>query len=451
MDRLSERPLRQGDNGHHEGHRPLLHAVQTVEAGLSKTLRFCLDGLLSEQGNYARALGVVEMELAFLYDFFYTRFDAKFTEYQTLFVATVIPTVIVWNCISGAFSRHYHHSDLEQRVQGTDVIHWVTIVLLAIWFIVFLTEHFMSPSRWAVMERLHDATADETTKMIGMKINVSREKMSSASGHWESKLGQYPLLLNFDYHPWNALSILSLGLVEATREGQKAGEKIKLREQVIVRVLSGFKESNGVLEDGQAALARNQLGSQFSWACTLPTHIHTILVWHIGTTMSMHGDEDPLRLRGNRLVAKSLSDYCAYLVAFVPDMLPGHGYHTQRIFDAVVMEARESLAGCETVSSRCEKLMMMVLPGSNSTVLEMGARLGKELITGVVPEARRCKVLADFWAEFILFLAPSRNAEIHAEMLANGGGFMTHLWVLLTHAGVLDRPSATEPAHGSNV
>jgi hypothetical protein len=59
----------------------------------------------------------------------------------------------------------------------------------------------------------------------------------------------------------------------------------------------------------------------------------------------------------------------------------------------------------------------------------------------VPDEAQRWKVLVDFWGEFILFLAPSDNDDIHAEMLATGGEFMTHLWALLTHAGILERPS----------
>jgi hypothetical protein len=54
-------------------------------------------------------------------------------------------------------------------------------------------------------------------------------------------------------------------------------------------------------------------------------------------------------------------------------------------------------------------------------------------------------VLADLWAELVLFLAPSSNADIHAEKLAAGGEFMTHLWTLLIHAGILERPSSSTP------
>jgi hypothetical protein len=39
----------------------------------------------------------------------------------------------------------------------------------------------------------------------------------------------------------------------------------------------------------------------------------------------------------------------------------------------------------------------------------------------------------------ILYIAPSNNARDHIQHLANGGEFLTHLWALLTHAGILER------------
>ncbi|RCV19937.1 hypothetical protein SETIT_4G016200v2 [Setaria italica] len=398
-----------------------LCGYQIGEAGLAKTLDFVLKGLISERGNYVRAFGVIEMELSFLYDFLYTRFDTEYSSFKGWALCFVIITVIVSNSISGAFSRHYHRSSLEQRVHGIDVTRWVTIVLLIIVCASYLVAAATQDWRWDIVDELH--SNERPTWETGLVETSSVKRKAKKS--WQRALGQHSLLLNFDYHPRNVLSLLSLGLVDPTREGQKAGETIKLTDELIERVLSRFKKSKGQLQDGQSALAKNQLGSQFSWACTLSTHIHKILVWHVGTTIAMDGH--PVPPTGDHRVAKTLSDYCAYLVAFVPDMLPGHGYDTQRIFDAVVVEARESISGCDSLSSRCEKLVMAVLPSNSScTILELGGRLGREL-RGVVPEEQRWKVLADFWAEFILFLAPSSNVEIHTEMLAAGGEFMTHL------------------------
>ncbi|TVU40331.1 hypothetical protein EJB05_13790, partial [Eragrostis curvula] len=39
----------------------------------------------------------------------------------------------------------------------------------------------------------------------------------------------------------------------------------------------------------------------------------------------------------------------------------------------------------------------------------------------------------------LLYVAPSDNVKEHIEFLAKGGEFLTHLWALLSHAGILDR------------
>jgi hypothetical protein len=115
------------------------------------------------------------------------------------------------------------------------------------------------------------------------------------------------------------------------------------------------------------------------------------------------------------------------------------------------MEARQCLDEYETVSRICEKLMTDSDGVVDGTILNMGAKLGRELRDMDTDEA--WKVLADFWGEFILFLAPSDNVDIHAEKLAAGGEFMTHLWAMLTHAGIMERPcssSGVDPLGGSD-
>lgn len=49
-------------------------------------------------------------------------------------------------------------------------------------------------------------------------------------------------------------------------------------------------------------------------------------------------------------------------------------------------------------------------------------------------------MLGEFLEELLLFLAPTDVVDIHAEVLGTGGEFMTQLWVLLAHVGVLDCP-----------
>ena len=283
------------------------------EAGLQKTLDFVLDGLLSERGNYVRAFRIIEVELSFLYDFFYTRMESSI-RYMGLAVP-IISTAIVWNSISGAFSKHHHRSNLEQRVNGTDVIHCITIVLLASLVFAMFVAANVTPGRHLIVGTVYDKLKLKTRRgthsepgTVGRMDKNRKFPPWRRENTWEKKLGQYSLLLDFDYDTWNVAYFLSLGLIDATRKGQKAGEKIKLGKRIIVGVLSRFKENGGNLENGQASLARNQLGSQLSWACALPTHIQTILVWHIGTTIcgtEVSSPEAPLN--ADRLLAESLS------------------------------------------------------------------------------------------------------------------------------------------------
>ncbi|RLM54403.1 hypothetical protein C2845_PM10G01460 [Panicum miliaceum] len=111
--------------------------------------------------------------------------------------------------------------------------------------------------RWDMVRQLHVGDWREEPHTISYV-------KSEAENSWQRALGQYSMLLNFDHRPWNVPSLLSLGLVDATREGHKAGKKIMLTDEIIERVLSGFKESNG-----QSALAKNELGNHFSWANSL--------------------------------------------------------------------------------------------------------------------------------------------------------------------------------------
>jgi len=52
-------------------------------------------------------------------------------------------------------------------------------------------------------------------------------------------------------------------------------------------------------------------------------------------------------------------------------------------------------------------------------------------------------VLKDFWAETIIHAAASHYiAKQHMQHLENGGEFLTHIWALLSHAGILNLPGS---------
>ncbi|XBJ17902.1 hypothetical protein VPH35_009207 [Triticum aestivum] len=73
-----------------------------------------------------------------------------------------------------------------------------------------------------------------------------------------------------------------------------------------------------------------------------------------------------------------------------------------------------------------------------TTIFQSSTKLGRQL-EEIEDVTRRWKVLADFWCEMMLYVAPSDNVNEHIEQLTRGGDLITHLWASPSHAGILER------------
>jgi hypothetical protein len=130
-------------------------------------------------------------------------------------------------------------------------------------------------------------------------------------------------------------------------------------------------------------------------------------------------------------------------VALKPGLLPDHLVWTEELYEGVVEEVTRVLARCAGPVVRYERAVTC-LGGSMNATLKKASKLGRQLVEELADEELTWKVLADFWAELILYLAPSENATPHAKSLRGGGEFITVLWALLGHAGIVKRPESTD-------
>jgi hypothetical protein len=130
------------------------------------------------------------------------------------------------------------------------------------------------------------------------------------------------LLKRFHHRPWNLLAWLTLYLVKPRRQGQKQGPRKHLPAEVKRAVLLALKRSLCQLSNGAAALRSHHLLPRLAWACRLPKLTDQILVWHVVTTACDWAGSAATDEQYSRLVATNLSNCRAYLVAFVPEMLP---------------------------------------------------------------------------------------------------------------------------------
>ncbi|CAM0952515.1 unnamed protein product [Alopecurus aequalis] len=422
------------------------------EARLQKTHDFVFGGLLTGDKPYERAFRVIVVELGFVYDLYYTRYPYLYRKIR--YFALCLPVAMVTLCswlTYNLFKKHKEHNNSKDTSLSTTLFLMAVVTFLEVfqlylhmasdWFKVALIRSYVTRHALGRSDCLSDA-------IISLLLRLKR------FGVWEDKLGQYSFLNSYNATRRISYCVhyVTLCLLDKDKKGRKRGKLVKLSTHVKKAVIDSLIRSKGQLQNGVMA---PQNHTQLPLACSLRdvTVAHTILVWHIATTICKH-QLDAATAKCDKKIpalsaedssavdtASSLSQYCAYLVAFAPDLLPDHSFDSAYELDNAIEEARNfpPLKDAKTMEKKCDALMSYIDTNSDDAPILVikGAQLAKELMD----IQNRWKVLSDFWAEMMLYIAPCCDAQAraHLEALPRGGEFITHLWALLTHAGVLKR------------
>lgn len=136
-------------------------------------------------------------------------------------------------------------------------------------------------------------------------------------------------------------------------------------------------------------------------------------------------------------------------MAFVPELLSDPKADTKFIFATDVSQA-EQVWKLKSNREKYDAMKKIIHPedptdleeqqeeeqNEYEPIIRRGIRLGELLESkGTVLQ---WKVMANFWAQKLLYIAPSDNVKGHIEHLAKGGEFLTHVWALLSNAGILN-------------
>ncbi|KAL6839009.1 hypothetical protein ACP4OV_031169 [Aristida adscensionis] len=270
--------------------------------------------------------------------------------------------------------------------------------------------------------------------------------------HWDEKISQCSVL---EVHPRATPFVLVKHLL--CSPGNKT--KVKVTSAVKACIIEALRRSNSgnrrQLSNGAASLRQSGFGESFLWACSSKGTSDTILTWHIATSILEVRHPHPLISDHdhNKMVAIHLSRYCAYLVGWCPELLPDNDEWSKDLYKDVKKKAERALAMAGSWSAPETKYQQLTEKLQNSAqqeVLKNGVKLGKQLVELAAQgeESTAWKLLAEFWSEMILFVAPSDNLKGHSEAIARGGELITLLWVLLYHVGIVSRP-AGEQDHGA--
>lgn len=184
------------------------------------------------------------------------------------------------------------------------------------------------------------------------------------------------------------------------------------------------------LSNGRSSLLRSRVGGErFLWACCSGSSSTTagtsgiILTWHIATCIlevrhpyQCGGGGGQEQLNRHKIAATHLSRYCAYLMAWYPDLLPDHEEWSTALYETVKDDARRALAGCSAgcaavLGPEAEYVSRPVIQSlsvySRHEGLRKGVVLGKQLVELMEGEETAWMVLAEFWSEMILYVAAS--------------------------------------------
>ncbi|GLU17237.1 hypothetical protein SLE2022_336220 [Rubroshorea leprosula] len=417
------------------------------ESSLDKTWKLVRNGLLEKEGDYERALRVIEVELSFLFDLFYTKYAVIFKGGQGFRRWKILSTLFLVGFgvfIAREFLINYKPKTDELNLittHGVNVDTRVTgILIVGILFMAIAQSLYLIVSNWAMVllicNHVRGIYDSNYLMLLLAKMVLLRHRWLKP---WGRKLGQYSLLKSFHRDPLKfKFRYFSLDFVDRVpRQGRTGSSKIELPEEVKKAVILNLRTINDrKLSNGEKSLQQNNVRDELIWASELETPTHVILVWHIATSLCKIATRPNSLRNGDFVVATRLSDYCAYLVAFAPRLISDNATDSEFIFDEVLKDCRGSLKECKSDRDKYEKIMNKL--SGQETIIHEGARLANDLQKLQNESDFMWKVLADFWAELMLFVAPSGDPRAHVEHLAEGGEFVTHLWALLSHAGILN-------------
>lgn len=358
---------------------------------------------------------------------------------------------------------------IEVGTRTTDT--FITVAVLGTFLTVEILQTILYlGSDWAMVSLACNHITGNSPKPIPLCLRKAFGLLSSYPllSYWQNKIGQYSVieasrffsskksLPPFFEHNMK-LMILYWTFRDETYVSIRCMHFVKLPDMLKLEIISALKSNrDGPLTNGQVSLQRNEVFEQFSWTLENETQTVNMLIWHIATECcriilydeaeafaeATEDEENQISSYRYREVATRISCYCAYLMFNVPELLPGNFADTKSVFSQVTYEARDALG----MEKRNRGLLQEAITSSGDqyTIFAKGLELGTELAS--MPDRYlRWRLMAEFWTETILYIAPSDNVKAHMEHLAKGGEFLTHIWALLTHAGILTRPSSEKP------
>ncbi|KAG2569064.1 hypothetical protein PVAP13_7NG369625 [Panicum virgatum] len=144
-------------------------------------------------------------------------------------------------------------------------------------------------------------------------------------------------------------------------------QHVQVPSAVKAAIVDALRSSNGRLSRGMAALRNSRIRDHLLWVCQGEGTSDVILAWHISTSIfeARHGGTSSTK----RTVAIHLSQYCVYLMAAAPELLPDDKAWSKKQYETISKDIERVLAGDEPAEH--ESMVALLNERSEHELLEL--------------------------------------------------------------------------------
>ncbi|KAH1162474.1 hypothetical protein AAZX31_01G093100 [Glycine max] len=178
----------------------------------------------------------------------------------------------------------------------------------------------------------------------------------------------------------------------------------------------------------------------------------TIITWHIATNLFYYSNEDSMSsVVNSRKNCKEMSDYMFYLLLKQRHMLPvGAALVTLQdtVIDAVECFKRKNVVPRQdNLPETCTILLQHDIATTgddkaskmqSASVMFHACNVAKELIAAE-NGIQMWKFVEELWVEILCYAGAQCRVDMHAQQLRRGPEFLSNVWLLQAHLGLLDQ------------
>ncbi|CAM0909520.1 unnamed protein product [Alopecurus aequalis] len=412
-----------------------------AESGSTKAFNFVLDVLLSNR-DADRVFRLIEDEASFLGDSYYSSLPASYSgKFLSILNITVSLSVIITCCLAAIESVATDSSQISCYINSCEVKHWDRYYSYDTIDFGNILFHSM-PTFILVVATIVGETWEIVSYICSnwLKVTLVCSYITHVSWHQSPHMQRWiGLVLGFRVNwtkGWNdqmgQISLLAQPQVE---------HFVKVPTEVKAAIVDALRRSNGILSNGTLALGESGIAEHILWACQGEGTSDVILVWHIATSIfkAKHVVSKNSLGGKNSSVADHMSQYCVYLMVAAPQLMPDEKAWSNKLYKTV--RKYVDRIGADKFADYNQMIAQLTKISNEHDVVKRGLKLGNQLVELIPDEEVGWGILARFWSEMILYIAPSDNLKAHKEAIARGGEPLTLVWALLTHAGITTRPN----------